>query len=89
MFSKQKIKGIKNVQVINAAVPGFSSLQVLRFLKRDIIHFKPDLVIIDVGVNDLMTLTADWPFKDNEIPTLSPFLCKITNILYRSSFFGI
>jgi lysophospholipase L1-like esterase len=87
MFSEHKMAGIGNVQVINAAVPGYASLQVLKFLKRDIIPYHPDLVIIDVGTNDMIELTKNWPLKDNEIPVISPFMCKVSNILYRSSFF--
>jgi lysophospholipase L1-like esterase len=87
MLSEINLKSIKEVQVINAAIPGFSSLQVLRFLKRDIVSYQPDLVIIDVGTNDMIELTDNWPLSDSQIPIVSSFRCKISNILYRSSFF--
>lgn len=39
-------------EVINAGVPGYSSLQGLRFLERDILKYKPDLIIASFGWND-------------------------------------
>ncbi len=42
----------KDIEVINAGVVGYSSLQGLRFLKRDILRFNPDILIVYFGVND-------------------------------------
>lgn len=41
-------------EVINAGVPGYSSFQGLRHLERDILKYKPDLVIASFGWNDTM-----------------------------------
>jgi lysophospholipase L1-like esterase len=43
------------VEVINGGVPGFSTLQGLRFLRRDILPLQPDLLIISYGLNDVLT----------------------------------
>jgi len=42
----------KSVQVINAGVPGYTSYQVRQYLERELLKFKPDLVVIYVGFND-------------------------------------
>lgn len=42
-------------EVVNAGVPGYSSLQGLRHLERDILPYQPDLVIASFGWNDT------WP----------------------------
>ena len=44
--------GKNRVEVVNAGVPGYSSLQEWRYLKEDIIHFEPDMVIVQYGEND-------------------------------------
>jgi len=40
------------IDVINAGVPGYSSRQGLIRLSRDLIHYQPDLVILEFGFND-------------------------------------
>lgn len=42
----------KDIEVINAGVVGYSSLQGLHFLERDILKFNPDILIVYFGVND-------------------------------------
>jgi hypothetical protein len=45
--------GHEDVQIINAGVPGYSSFQVLQFLKHVALpRFKPEVVMICVGVDD-------------------------------------
>lgn len=41
-----------NFEVINAAVPGYTSYQGLILLKKYILNYHPDLIIIYYGVND-------------------------------------
>lgn len=67
LFKKDAEKWNKTIEIINAAVPGHSTLQVLNFLKYYIINFKPDLVIIYAGNNDKSKLTPYWPLRDSEI----------------------
>lgn len=53
---EQKLKKWnKNVRVISGAVPGYSSLQGLLLLKREVLTWSPDLVISWYGCND------SWP----------------------------
>jgi len=45
--------GYKNVQVINAGVPGYNSWEILVNLEFRVLDLDPDLVIIYEGVNDV------------------------------------
>jgi len=76
-----KTKTRKNIEVINAGVPGYSSLQGLRYLKRDLVQFEPDLVIAHFGPNDGATA---FFFSDKEQPILPRWLIKTQNFLCRS-----
>ena len=44
--------GADNIEVINAGVPGYSSVQGLRFLEKRGLALHPDLVIATFGTND-------------------------------------
>ncbi len=44
-----------NIEVINAGVPGYASLQGLRYMKRILPRYKPDLVIVQFLHNDGVT----------------------------------
>jgi lysophospholipase L1-like esterase len=46
--------GTRKFEVVNAGVPGYSSFQAARHLERDILQYKPDLVIASFGWNDTM-----------------------------------
>jgi len=48
---KEKVHG-KKVEVINAGVPGYETLQGLILLKRKILKYDPDLIVISYGFND-------------------------------------
>jgi len=87
LFKREKHKWSKTVEVINAAVPGYSTLQVLNLLKYQMIHYAPDLVIIDAGNNDSILLTIDYPWKDSQMVGKNPVLCQMLNLAERSSFF--
>jgi arylsulfatase A-like enzyme/lysophospholipase L1-like esterase len=40
-------------EVINVGVPGYTSFQGLKLLKREILQYSPDLITISYGINDL------------------------------------
>jgi len=40
-------------EVVNTGVPGYTSWQVLKMFKKDVISLKPDLLLIYVGLNDI------------------------------------
>ena len=86
LFNKNQINRSKKVEVINAAVPGYSTLQVLNFLKYRLMSLDPDLLIIDAGVNDGIIIKSDSPLKEKELNVL---MCSSLNFAERSSFFGI
>jgi len=51
----------ESVEIVNAGVVGYSSWQVLQFLKRDVLRLKPDRILIYVGWNDMgNSLLPDW-----------------------------
>jgi len=43
---------LKNIEVINAGCPGYSSRQGLIYLDRSLLDYQPDLVIVQFGYND-------------------------------------
>ncbi|MBD3263600.1 MAG: hypothetical protein GF375_00675, partial [Candidatus Omnitrophica bacterium] len=78
----------REVEVVNAAVPGYSTFQVLNLLKYQMADYEPDLVIVDAGINDSLALAPDWHWKDSElIERLDPLTCRVLNLFSRSSFF--
>ncbi len=42
----------KRFEVINAGVPGYSSFQMLKYFKKSVVNYNPDMVIIQYGEND-------------------------------------
>jgi lysophospholipase L1-like esterase len=53
----------KKYEVLNAGVPGYSSYQGLLYLRRDLVHFQPDVVLTYFGLNDL---TGAMYYMDKE-----------------------
>ena len=45
-------KSVRNLQVINAGIPGYSTLQGLILLEEKIWELQPDLIVISYGFND-------------------------------------
>jgi lysophospholipase L1-like esterase len=68
-------------EVVNAGVPGYSSLQGLRHLERDILKYKPDLVIASFGWNDAMEAIF---YTDKEQKTPHKVIMSIHSFLARS-----
>jgi len=48
-------QGLGEYEVINAGVGGYSTFQELLFLKKYVIPFKPDIVLVNYGNNDLLS----------------------------------
>ncbi|MEK8023268.1 MAG: SGNH/GDSL hydrolase family protein [Candidatus Hydrogenedentota bacterium] len=55
-----RASGYDSAIVFNAGVGGYNSNQCREYLERDLWKFKPDLVILYLGWNDMVTAT--WPF---------------------------
>ena len=56
-------------EVLNAAAPGHTSFQVRRYLEKYGVQYAPDIVISDVGVNDTLPLSPEFPLPDHEVNT--------------------
>jgi lysophospholipase L1-like esterase len=58
---KLRAAGYPDIEVINGGVPGYSSLNVLRFVERKVLPLAPDLIIVTTGWNDLIpSLAPGW-----------------------------
>jgi len=64
------------VEVINAGVEGYSSEYVLKRLKYDILQYKPDIVTVYVGWNDLYAVNPQSPLNSKKMAKLAEFLNK-------------
>ena len=54
-------------QVLNASAPGYTSWQGRQLLAHYGLAFSPDVVISDLGVNDTLELSAEFPKPDKEV----------------------
>ncbi len=72
--------GQGTVEVINAGVPGYSSLQELRYLKENILGFDPDMLIVQYGEND-------GEGGNNHRQSFSGFFLRAHPILLKSEFY--
>lgn len=61
-------------EVINAGVEGYSSEHVLKRLKYDILQYKPDIITIYVGWNDLYSIDPLNPLNYRKMSGLANFL---------------
>lgn len=71
-------------EVINAGVMGYSSLQGLRQLKRDLIKHKPDLVIAYFGLDDNFPAVV---YSDKEQKTYNSLVFRLDNLLEKTRFY--
>jgi lysophospholipase L1-like esterase len=71
------------VEVINAGVEGYSSEYVLKRLKYDILQYKPDIITVYVGWNDLYAVNPLSPWNYKKFSGLANFLNKF--YLYKGS----
>lgn len=55
-------------ETINGGIPGYSSFQGRRFFERELIHLKPDIVIIMFGWNDHWAAASGIPDKEQRFP---------------------
>ena len=59
-------------EVLNASVPGHTSFQGRRYLETHGAQFEPDLIIVDLGVNDTLSLTTEYPGADKDAAAAAP-----------------
>lgn len=70
----------KNFEVVNAGILGYSSLQGVRFLKRDIFRLKPDLLVAYFGINDADKAVY---FSDKYLSVKDDTIMKMDTFLKR------
>lgn len=71
----------KGIKVINAGVPGYSSLQGKRYFENELLALKPNMVVIMLGWNDQWT--AGRGIQDKEQPEPLAVLVALQNSLNR------
>jgi lysophospholipase L1-like esterase len=70
----------RRVEVINAGVPGYRVLEDLIRLQTELCRFRPDIVILYDGHNDLFAALGSWregwqpdPYTPDESPVVTPW----------------
>ncbi len=86
MLRKGDIFHGRAVEVINAAVPGYSTLQALNFLKTRLLRYSPDLLIVDAGNNDGIPLTPAYSVSDSRAVSGNRLFFPLLLLMDRSSF---
>ncbi len=79
----EEFKG-KNIEVINAASGGYSSLQGLRYLEKKLWKYEPDLVISWFGINDYF-YSLFYSDKQQKIPAVNT--AKAKKLLQKSKLY--
>lgn len=52
LFESRRTRSSRQVEVLNAGVAGYSSLQGLRRFRQEVAQYRPDLVLVSFGWND-------------------------------------
>jgi lysophospholipase L1-like esterase len=73
------------VRVINAGINGDTTLNLLRRVERDIVPFKPDLIVLLVGLNDVTTAYG-WPSNRAYYRMLKRVQIKLTPLLFARAY---
>ena len=76
-------------EVLNAAAPGHTSFQSFRYLEKYGVQYAPDIVISDVGVNDTLPLSAQFPQPDHEVNTPPTWAVKARPLLEISAVYRL
>ena len=77
----------QKIEVINAGITGYSSYQGKIFLRKDILGFKPDLVLVNYGWNDLLPAKFGIPDKEQKMPP--QWILNIQNFLSRTRLYQL
>jgi lysophospholipase L1-like esterase len=76
-------------QVLNAAAPGYTSYQGLQYLQHYGLAFKPEIVIFDLGANDNLPLTPEFPRPDHEIELPPEWAARTSSVLEFSAVYRL
>jgi len=55
---KQHYGGRRHIEVINAGVPGYTSLESLIYFETRLLDYKPNIAIFDLGWNDALFMSC-------------------------------
>lgn len=72
---------LPQVEIINAGIPGYTSLQGKRFFSSDITRLKPDVVLIMFSWNDQWAAAGNIPDKEQKPPP--EYIIDIQNLFAR------
>lgn len=80
---EKKLNGLmtKKMEVINSGIPGYSSLQGLRYFTSEGCHYAPDIALVAFGFNDLVEAVG---CKDSKIPISPPWAVALEKYLIKS-----
>lgn len=85
---EQKLRAVNpNIDVINAGVPGYYSVQEFHQLANEILYFKPDLVLIFDSINDFIYEPIEFEGLTNTY-FISKYQAKLFNLLDQTNSFG-
>jgi lysophospholipase L1-like esterase len=73
------------IRVINAGINGDTTLNLLRRFKRDVVPYRPDLVVLHVGLNDLSTVYG-WPSSRAYYRLIKRVPIGITPVLFARAY---
>lgn len=73
--------GIQHVELVNAGISGYTSLQTLRLIEKKLLDWKPDAILID-------NRTFDAP-RDVGLPTPSARVAALQRILFQSRIYYV
>jgi len=86
IFLNRSKNSSRRYEVINGGAAGYSSLQGLRYLKNDIINYRPDLITIYFGLNDYLYARGQ---NDRDRPQLAPWIIRIDHVMSYSQFYRL
>ena len=72
---------LPEIEVINAGIPGYSSLQGQRFFMSEILKLQPDVVMLMFGWNDQWAASENIADRDQQMP--SQFVIDLQNTFSR------
>jgi lysophospholipase L1-like esterase len=73
------------VRVINAGVNGDTAINLLRRVERDVVPYRPDVVVILVGLNDLTTVYG-WPTNRAYYRTVKRVTVELTPVRFAHAY---
>ncbi|MDD5109021.1 MAG: SGNH/GDSL hydrolase family protein [Candidatus Omnitrophica bacterium] len=79
------LPGALTFEVYNFGMPGYSTLQMLRLFKNELINFNPDLIIVNPEQADGLGLSGLAPFSDSKVKILPAIFFNLTCFLEDNS----